>query len=488
MLEEVRNLYHNQGITESTKIDFGKKDVKGDKDVDQNEDGLNNFKDVMISRMIKSGMTRKEAEEYVENKYQTKSNIKVEEDFSNWRSDLREVLDDLQTDIENSQVKLKKGLNNYKNKAINLNPTLGQVAEGLGGEIIGEYELTEEYIEEAIEIAAQYFCEQGLNEDGIDIVIEEVGIDNFLEFVFNLTEDYILNEARTLIGKKKSPATGKERGVSLKAAPGKTTKAALEKHGSVRALSGNSPSGTIKKTVRQKINKDNVETAVKSAVESQPKKKQNTPAILDKLAFTINHGLERHNQATTKASNTVKQAGSLARQTGDTVGKAVSGVGKAWQGVSDSKLGQVTRIGYKKALKKVGDDIKTTGAALGRGVGTTVAANKKGETKTSAIGKGIRAGIGRLFGEDFEMWVDSLISEGYDLSEYSLVELHESYLEEKAVSEQQQKLFGLALSYKRGKVSKEEVSPEVIKLANSMSEKELIKYASTSHKDVPERV
>ena len=57
-----------------------------------------------------------------------------------------------------------------------------------------------------------------------------------------------------------------------------------------------------------------------------------------------------------------------------------------------------------------------------------------------------------------------------------------------ALSIQQQKLMGLALAYKRGKVSISDVSKTVKQLANSMSEKELEKYASTSHKGLPKKV
>lgn len=57
-----------------------------------------------------------------------------------------------------------------------------------------------------------------------------------------------------------------------------------------------------------------------------------------------------------------------------------------------------------------------------------------------------------------------------------------------ALSQQQQKLMGLALAYKRGKVSSSDVSKTVRQLANSMSEKELEKYASTSHKGLPKKV
>ena len=42
---------------------------------------------------------------------------------------------------------------------------------------------------------------------------------------------------------------------------------------------------------------------------------------------------------------------------------------------------------------------------------------------------------------------------------------------EKAVSKQQQKLMGLALAYKRGEVSDNEVSDSVKNMAKSMSEK-----------------
>jgi hypothetical protein len=57
-----------------------------------------------------------------------------------------------------------------------------------------------------------------------------------------------------------------------------------------------------------------------------------------------------------------------------------------------------------------------------------------------------------------------------------------------SLSIQQQKLMGLALAYKRGKVSASDVSKSVKQLAGSMSEKELEKYASTSHKGLPKKV
>lgn len=57
-----------------------------------------------------------------------------------------------------------------------------------------------------------------------------------------------------------------------------------------------------------------------------------------------------------------------------------------------------------------------------------------------------------------------------------------------AVSQQQQKIMGLALAYKRGEVPASEVSAQVKQIAKSMTEKELEKYAGTKHKGLPKKV
>lgn len=63
-----------------------------------------------------------------------------------------------------------------------------------------------------------------------------------------------------------------------------------------------------------------------------------------------------------------------------------------------------------------------------------------------------------------------------------------SMLQEKAESQQQQKLFGLALSVKRGQTPRSEVSAEVLKIVDSMSEKKIRDYAKTKHEDLPQKV
>ena len=54
-----------------------------------------------------------------------------------------------------------------------------------------------------------------------------------------------------------------------------------------------------------------------------------------------------------------------------------------------------------------------------------------------------------------------------------------------AQSQQQQKLFGLALAFKRGEVPASEVSDEIKDIADRMSEKEIEDFAATKHKGLP---
>jgi len=57
-----------------------------------------------------------------------------------------------------------------------------------------------------------------------------------------------------------------------------------------------------------------------------------------------------------------------------------------------------------------------------------------------------------------------------------------------AQSQQQQKLFGLALSVKRGETPRSEASDEILNIVNTMSEKEIEDFASTSHSGIPTKV
>jgi hypothetical protein len=141
------------------------------------------------------------------------------ESFSNWRNDLKEVIDE----IEDTQVKEKTVKN-----GVTINPVIGGDGVNEGTQVGDLVELDEEYVNDIVNIATEYFYEQGLNEYGLEMVIEELGEDKFVEYVFDLGEEYFLDEAYFL----KRPNSNVKR---TKAPPGtkqyQTTNARIKKGG-----------------------------------------------------------------------------------------------------------------------------------------------------------------------------------------------------------------------------------------------------------------
>jgi hypothetical protein len=164
-------------------------------------------------------------------------------------------------------------------------------------ELANEYNNTI-YDEDIVEVATEYFYTYGLNEDGIDILIEKVGLDNFVEFVYDLSEDLtILTEERS--AKKR---TGGESYADVKAKI--DAKEAAKKKAKSEALKR-------KESERMEPASNGADTESKK---EQPKSKK---PIRDAIARQILAGMKRHREAT-------QTAGRLAGETGKTLGKIAS--------------------------------------------------------------------------------------------------------------------------------------------------------------------
>jgi len=376
----------------------------------------------------------------------------VKEGFSNWRQDLAEVMDDTEA---GQKIKEKK-----VNNKIKINPKLGEAVEEIGGILLEMFEIGDAELTEEVDIATEYFYEQGLNEEGIDILIEELGLDGFVDFVFEISEEYTLVEARTLTGKKKSPATGKDRGVSLKAAPGKSTKSAVEKHGTTRKLSS-SPSATIKKK----------SVAVKKAVEKQPETKSSSSETKKGIAGRVGAALgavvkkgrediKRVQDAAQTARNVATRRGAEAKAVYDAVRERGK---KAEQSATATRARRKATVAAGRAAQAaapvVKKAVKAGAAAAGAGAGSL----KSGKSPAAAAGRAAGTFVRKMTKEELELF-------------------------EKAESEQQQKLFGLALSVKRGQTPRSEASPQVLKIVDSMSEKKIRDFAKTKHEGIPKKV
>ena len=156
-------------------------------------------------------------------------------------------------------------------------------------ELIGLYEAYQQVhtqqrvINEEVEIASHYFCEMGLNEIGVEILIEELGVEEFAEFVYDISEDYYLTEARA--AKKR---TG-----------GKS-------YAEVKAEIDN------KEAAKKKVKDEKQSAAVASAANQQPKKK----GLLGRVADAVAAGIDRHNYAMKASEKTAGKIGKAAREFG----------------------------------------------------------------------------------------------------------------------------------------------------------------------------
>jgi len=318
---------------------------------------------------------------------------KMDESYSDWRYDLYEKVGDVESDIEDAKQRQIKERSGIANK-VDINPNVN----------IGEsVELTEEYVDEIIDIATEYFYEQGLNEEGLQMVIQDLGVDKFIEYVFCVSEDLILTEAR---------AAKKRKG-------GKS-------YEEIKAEIDAREAAKKKPTAAQKVTVDKGNKSVSAAVPSQTKPKGFENAAQKVKKFVTSP--ETKETLRTALSDVVKRG---KRDLARTVLSGVEAAGAA-----------------KKARERGASGAGAAGAAAG--------------TFLRGITRGVGPGGVR---EEIEL-----------------------FLLEKAESKQQQKIFGLALSVKRGETPRSEVSQQVLDIVDEMSEAQIRKYAKTSHKGLPKKV
>ncbi len=376
----------------------------------------------------------------------------VNEGFSNWRQDLKEVIgiDDEIASRKETQIK-EKAVNNYKDKTIVINPEFKEEFEILGGKILEAYELDEEYINEAIDVATEFFYNCGLNENGVDIVIEEVGRETFSEFVFELSEEYFLSEelkkSESKVKTSKAPKGTKQYA---------TTIARVKKQGGTKMTTKNRVGSTIRKDkIKTSVEKAKDVQAPSSEKSSEGKKKGIAGRIGAALGAVVKKGREdikRVQDAAQTAKTVATHRGAEAKAVYDALRE---------RGKKAEQSATATRA-RRKATVAAGKAVTKAAGAAGAAVGSGVAARRRGASAAGVAGAALGAGLRKLTKEEIE-------------------------LQEKAESEQQQKLFGLALSVKRGETPRSEASAEVLKIVDSMSEKEIRKFASTPHSEVPKK-
>ena len=294
-------------------------------------------------------------------KYHADKKKKVKkESLSDWRTDLNdliEIVDEPESRAQKEVVEKK-----VKNKVI-INPKFTEAVEEMGGELLEMVEITEEYAPE-IEAATEYFYAEGINEEGLDAIIEEVGLDTFVEFVIDSAQD--LNEQRAArkmsarnlqtLKKKTIPAAKKAEALRKKEGKGEYSAAYKKKETDVtvyddkpKAKAKAKPKAkpiAVKKPAAKKV-----AAVTKQVKKLQPAKKPSKQGIGDKIRGAIKKGVARHQAARAKGREPEKRVKEFGKGFASGVKGAVKFAGKVKKIVSEEEKVK-KELGYlSKAVK-----------------------------------------------------------------------------------------------------------------------------------------
>ena len=322
------------------------------------------------------------------------------EEFSDWKEsfefDLTEIINSGKKEATPKKIQELKGKN-----TIIINPKLEENIETLGGYVLGFDELNEQYTEESIDLAADFFVEEGINEDGLDLIIEEVGIEAFTEFVFENNTTLLDEAVRDMKKAPKRDYAKVKASVDKKDAERKSkgtgeyakTKAAKDKYGDEDntvhdddAPAPKKKGGAIVKSQSSAI----VKSAAKKAKEKQPEKKPEKKGLVGKIRGAVAKGMERHKAATKAASKSLKATAKQHSQHRKDFVKGATPTAK------EKKIAG----GIGKAVKKAvtGEEVEHIDELK-----TSTLRNYANKAAIDAVGRGVDAGVKGMVGTKDEM-------------------------------------------------------------------------------------
>lgn len=279
-------------------------------------------------------------------------------------------------------------------------------------------------LDEEVEIATEYFYEMGLNEYGVNALIEELGVEEFVEWVYDIAESYTLTEARAGGSRiepvtKSGKAIGSLKGGAKSAAINRLRKEKAARRESEERASAERPSG-MKAAFRSQ--------AMKAAAKSQPKAKKEVPSETKKgIAGAIEYAKKRaaadtellrkgmRNLATSPAARGAATAAAALRAGGEFAHRA-------GQKAAETETG-------KKVKKTLGKAALAAAGAAGAGAGSL----KAGKSPAAAAGRAVGTFLRKMRAEDREYILDHLLSEGYAETPESAQAIMKSMSEEWAM-------------------------------------------------------
>ena len=271
-------------------------------------------------------------------------------------------------------------------------------------------DLTEEWIDSAVEIASDYFFSEGINEEGLDQIIDEVGLEDFVDFVIDPIEE--LNEERSARkATSKAPSYEKVKAkvdaadaARRKAGKGEYAKTAAAKRNygdEDNTIHDDKPAKKKKAVAKVTVRKPKaapkkkaatvkkVEKAVKTAKKTQPAKPTSKKGLLGRVGDAVKKGVERHKKARAAGREPEKRVKEFAKGFKSGVKDTVKFAKKVKKAVSEEQIDELkstTLLSYsQKAANQLafkGDGSKkaqkrATGVKRAAGQLTMKAINKE---------------------------------------------------------------------------------------------------------------
>ena len=236
------------------------------------------------------------------------------ESFSDWRTELKEVI---VTKDGEKKIKEKK----VNNKVV-INPQLKTESK-----VIESVELSEEYVFETINCAVDYFVSEGINEEGLEIIIDELGLDEFVGFVFEYGEE-VLTEARAARKARKGAKSYAE------------IKAEIDAREKAKVAKKPAPKPVAK--------------AAEVAKKKQPEKKPVRDAIARGVFRAVDaykKGMERHNAAMATAKKAGEVGGKVAKEFGKGFASGVKTAADTAKKTKKAVVGEAVYGGKKEEPK-----------------------------------------------------------------------------------------------------------------------------------------
>ena len=249
-------------------------------------------------------------------------------------------------------------------------------------------------INEEVEIASEYFYEMGINEHGIDILIEELGVEEFVGWVDEIIEDCTLIEERAAKKRTggKSYAEIKAEIDAKEAAKAKARKPAVTAAQTKQPATQATPAKT----------KQGIGARIGAALQYAGQRAKQDTALLGKSVQTARDVATRRGAEAKAVYDALRTKGKAAEQSPQATRarrQATVAVGRAAQAAG------------KNAIKAAG----AAGAATGAGV----KAKREGKTGAQIAGRAAGTFVKQMRKEEYDYILSYLLDEGYATTEGS---------------------------------------------------------------------